>query len=333
MDLLSRLLSLMPVSGRLDVRCHFGAPWAIEHAPAGVREIPYHVLLSGSAIVEDGNGAPQQLVAGDIVVFPGGAAHRIHDGSGKAPLPISERQGNGFTVAANGAAPAGTENGSEDNAADILCGRFLLGAVPERLLRDHLPGRLVVRSATGGETAQAPAGGPPSATRLCRLIELMREEAADEGPGSASLVSHLSGALFALTLRFASEGAQPPAGLLALAARPRLTAALMAMFERPGEPWTLDQFAALCNMSRATFVRQFQEAIGRSATDVLTEVRMTMAGRALLETAAPVAQIGESVGYQSDAAFQRVFKRHIGVTPARWRASGGRDAQTAADHE
>ncbi|SAK76869.1 AraC family transcriptional regulator [Caballeronia arationis] len=329
MDLLSRLLSLMPVSGRLDVRCHFGAPWAIEQAAAGVREIPYHVLLSGSAIVEDGNGAPQQLIAGDIVVFPGGSAHRIHDGSGKPPLPISERQGNGFAVAGNGPEPGG----EQDGVADILCGRFLLGAMPERLLRDHLPGRLVVRSAAGGEPAQTSADALPSASRLRRLIELMREEASDEGPGSASLVSHLSGALFALTLRFASEGSQPPAGLLALAARPRLSAALMAMFERPGEAWTLDQFAALCNMSRATFVRQFQEAIGRSATDVLTEVRMTMAGRALLETAAPVAQIGESVGYQSDAAFQRVFKRHIGVTPARWRASGGRESAADAQSE
>ena len=87
--------------------------------------------------------------------------------------------------------------------------------------------------------------------------------------------------------------------------------------------WTLDQLASLCNMSRATFVRQFQEAIGRSATDVLTEVRMTIAGRALLQSATPVAEIGEAVGYQSEAAFQRVFKRQIGVTPARWRSSGG----------
>ncbi|MDR5750697.1 MULTISPECIES: AraC family transcriptional regulator [unclassified Caballeronia] len=328
MDLLSRLLSLMPVSGRLDVRCHFGAPWAIEHAAAGVREIPYHVLLSGSAIVEDGNSAPQQLIAGDIVVFPGGSAHRIHDGSGKPPRPVDEHQGNGFAVAGNG-----SRHDEEDDAADILCGRFLLGAMPERLLRDHLPGRLVVRSAAGAEPAHPSAEALPSASRLRRLIELMREEAADEGPGSASLVSHLSGALFALTLRFASEGSQPPSGLLALAARPRLSAALMAMFERPGQAWTLDQFAALCNMSRATFVRQFQEAIGRSATDVLTEVRMTMAGRALLETASPVAQIGESVGYQSDAAFQRVFKRHIGVTPARWRASGGRENARGAQTE
>jgi AraC family transcriptional activator of mtrCDE len=151
----------------------------------------------------------------------------------------------------------------------------------------------------------------------------MQEEANDPGPGSEMFVNHLSAALFALTLRFATEGAEAPHGLLALSRRPRLQPAIAVMFERPGEPWTLDQLSGLCNMSRATFMRQFQEAIGRSASDVLTEVRMTIAGRMLLRTATPVAEIGESVGYQSNAAFQRVFKRHIGVSPARWRSSGG----------
>jgi AraC family transcriptional activator of mtrCDE len=103
-----------------------------------------------------------------------------------------------------------------------------------------------------------------------------------------------------------------------------LQAAVAAMFESPAKQWTLDQFAALCNMSRATFVRQFQDAIGRSATDVLTEVRMTIAGRMLVQSALPVAEIGEMVGYQSDAAFQRVFKRLIGATPSRYRATRGK---------
>ncbi|MEM5369386.1 AraC family transcriptional regulator [Paraburkholderia azotifigens] len=338
MDLLSRFLSLMPVSGRVDVRCHFGAPWAIDEGPAGVREIPYHVLLSGRAVLEDGNGPPERLVAGDIIVFPTGSPHRIHDGSGAQPAPVTERRNITLTVA---------ENSGAGETVDILCGRFLLGAVPERLLRDHLPSRLVVRSgahatALGESNGVVTAHGEDGVTqtsvagsRLARLIQLMREEAADECPGSETLVNHLSAALFALTLRFASEAAQAPHGLLALAGRPRLQAAVSAMFESPGKPWTLDQFAALCNMSRATFVRQFQEAIGRSATDVLTEVRMTIAGRMLLESTTPVGDIGETVGYQSEAAFQRVFKKQIGVTPARWRASGGhvQAAQDVSDDE
>jgi len=326
MDLLSRLLSLMPVSGRLEIRCHFGAPWAIEEDTAGVREIPYHVLLSGTAVVEDSNGPPERMTPGDIVLFPAGKPHRIHDGSGDAPKPSVGRQSESLLI---------VENGESGIAADLLCGRFLIGAVPDRLLRDHLPGRLIVHSArphhdvaNGSQTdvtrTEPSATQSPSAnTRLTRLIELMREEAIDQGPGSETLVNHLSAALFGLTLRFATETSQPPHGLLALAGRPRLQPAISAMFEKPGEAWTLDQFAALCNMSRATFVRQFQEAIGRSATDVLTEVRMTIAGRLLMQTTRPVADIGEKVGYQSDAAFQRIFKRHIGITPARWRASGG----------
>ncbi|ALP64384.1 MULTISPECIES: AraC family transcriptional regulator [Paraburkholderia] len=328
MDLLSRFLSLMPVSGRVDVRCHFGAPWAIEEGPAGVREIPYHVLLSGRAVLEDGNGPPEHLAAGDIIVFPTGSPHRIHDGSGAPPVPVTERRNIMLSVA---------ENSGTGDTVDILCGRFLLGAVPDRLLRDHLPSRLVVRSgarttSNGDAAANGEQPGGVAGSRLARLIQLMREEATDECPGSETLVNHLSAALFALTLRFASEAAHPPHGLLALAGRPRLQAALSAMFESPGKPWTLDQFAALCNMSRATFVRQFQEAIGRSATDVLTEVRMTIAGRMLLESTTPVGDIGETVGYQSEAAFQRVFKKQIGVTPARWRASGGpmQPAQEAA---
>jgi AraC family transcriptional regulator, activator of mtrCDE len=320
MDLLSRLLSLMPVSGRLEVRCHFGAPWVIEEEPAGIREIPYHVLLSGSAVVECGNGPPERIGPGDIVLFPGGGAHRLHDGSGQSPKPPIERHNESLLI---------VESGTSGVTADLLCGRFLVGAVPDRLLRDHLPGRLIVHStpsyAAAGNANQnaATATATTAGTRLTRLIELMREEATDQGPGSETLVNHLSAALFGLTLRFATEGATPPHGLLALAGRPRLQPAITAMFDKPGEPWTLDQFAALCNMSRATFVRQFQEAIGRSATDVLTEVRMTVAGRLLMQTTRPVADIGETVGYQSDAAFQRIFKRHTGITPARWRSSAG----------
>jgi AraC family transcriptional regulator, activator of mtrCDE len=324
MDLLSRVLSLIPVSGRLEVRCHFGAPWAISQGNAAVREIPYHVLVSGEAVLEYGDGPSERLKAGDIILFPTGGAHRIHDGSGHTPAPLAERQGVSLMLA---------QNEGKGASADILCGRFLIGAVPDRLLREHLPGRLVVRSSEIPEfktqtTNAANGHDVPAAdaanTRLARLLELMREEAVDEGPGSEALISHLSAALFALTLRFASGGAEPPHGLLALAARPRLQPAVAVMFDAPEKPWTLDQLAALCNMSRATFVRQFQDVIGRSATDMLTDIRMTLAGRKLVESTLGIAEIGESVGYQSNAAFQRVFKRLIGVTPARYRTLGGR---------
>jgi AraC family transcriptional regulator, activator of mtrCDE len=302
MDLLSRLLALMPVAGRLDVRCHFGAPWRIDQPDADAREIRYHVLIAGRAIVEDTHGAPVALHAGDIVLFPSGSAHVLHDGSGAAPAAVDKRVENGLTI---------ESNTGEGATADVLCGSFLLPAVPQRLLRENLPGRLVVHTTRNG--GEAPE-------RLVRLIALLRDEAYEAAPGSESLVNHLSGALFGLTLRYASTGDAPPRGLLALSQRPRLQPAIDAMFNEPGKPWTLPELAELCHMSRATFARHFDEAIGRSATDVLTDIRMTLAGRLLAQGSQSVAEIGEYVGYQSDAAFQRGFKRHVGMTPAQWRS-------------
>src|SRR5471032_1990948 len=189
MDLLSRILSLIPVSGRLDVRCHFGAPWAISQGNAAVREIPYHVLLSGQAVLEHAGGAPEKLIAGDIIMFPAGGAHRIHDGCGDAASTPVELRNVSLTIA---------ENEGLGARADVLCGRFLVGAVPDRLLRDHLPARLVVRS-TRHENVDSGLTG--ACSRLSPLIELMREESVEEWPGSETLVNHLSAALFALTLR------------------------------------------------------------------------------------------------------------------------------------
>src|SRR5471030_342097 len=206
-------------------------------------------------------------------------------------------------------------NGRKNAAANMLCGRFLLPSVPQQLLRDNLPRQLLVR----GAGADADIGASDAGSRLARLIQLMREEALEQGPGSEAMMNHLSGALFGMTLRFASEALVPPRGLLALARRPRLQPASNAMFEQPGVAWSLPELARLCSMSRATFTRHFSAATGRSAADLLSEIRMTLAGRLLAQTARSVADIGQEVGYQSDAAFQRAFKKQVGVTPAQWR--------------
>lgn len=312
MELLDRLLSLMPVTGRLDVRCHFGSPWRIDQSESNEWEFPYHVLLRGEAVVESDTGGSEpalRMRAGDIVLFPSGSAHTLHDGSGDRPRAARERHKDGLTIVTNGSARGG---------ADVLCGRFVLPAVPQQLMRDHLPGRLLVSSVSEGDVQTRDAAF--AATRLARLIELMREEAFEQRPGSATVVNQLSGALFALTLRCASETDQAPRGLLALAQRQRLQPALAAMFDEPEQPWTLPKLAELCHMSRATFARHFEEAINRSASDVLTDIRMALAGRKLAQTGMSVAEIGEAVGYQSEAAFQRMFKRQTGMTPAKWRA-------------
>jgi AraC family transcriptional activator of mtrCDE len=108
-------------------------------------------------------------------------------------------------------------------------------------------------------------------------------------------------------------------GLLALAGHPRLAPALAALFNEPARPWSLPELAKLCNMSRATLARQFQEKLGRSASELLTDIRMALAANELKKPSMSTGAVADAVGYQSEAAFQRVFKSHMGVTPAQWR--------------
>jgi AraC family transcriptional activator of mtrCDE len=91
------------------------------------------------------------------------------------------------------------------------------------------------------------------------------------------------------------------------------------LFNEPARAWSLPELARISNMSRATLARQFQKKLGRSATDLLTDIRMTLAGNALKKSSMSSGAVAEAVGYQSEAAFQRAFKSHMGMTPAQWR--------------
>jgi AraC family transcriptional activator of mtrCDE len=91
------------------------------------------------------------------------------------------------------------------------------------------------------------------------------------------------------------------------------------MFADPARPWTLPDLADLCSMSRATFMRHFQDKLGRSAVDMLTDIRMSLAANALKNPALSAEAVAELVGYQSVAAFRRAFADKIGMTPGQWR--------------
>src|SRR6202047_1979922 len=135
---------MMPVRGRLDLRCSYGAPWRIDQGPGQQNEIPYHAVLAGSATLEDpAGGRSLQLKAGDILLLPGNARPVMHDGSGPAPLPARTRASLNFTI---------SENLGSDERLDLLCGHFAIAPPHDRLFRRYWPPRLVVPA--GGETGQ-----------------------------------------------------------------------------------------------------------------------------------------------------------------------------------
>jgi AraC family transcriptional activator of mtrCDE len=308
-DWLSHLLQMITIAGQLEVRCAYGAPWQVAWGKSAAHEIPYHVVLQGRAIIEDPDaGTTRELVGGDIVLLTGGSAHVLHDGSGHAPGPTYNRQVSaGWTL---------SQNDGDGERLDMLCGRFFIGSPHDRLIRDYLPTNLVVRAAAGSAKQ-----GPVSASnQLSSLVALMREESVSDKPGGRAILNALSSALFTLTLRAASESEQAPAGLLALAGHPRLAPAIFAMFTDPARPWNLPDLAGLCGMSRATFMRHFQDKLGRSASEMLTDIRMSRAANELKKPAMSTEAVADSVGYRSVAAFRRAFTDKIGMTPGQWRS-------------
>jgi AraC family transcriptional regulator, activator of mtrCDE len=317
LDWLSRLLQMMPVSGHLDIRCFYGAPWRIDTGPSPAGEIPYHAVVSGSAVLETpGDGPPHQLKAGDILMLPHGGAHILHDGGGAAPAAVNNRVGMNLII---------SENTGTGDRLDMLCGHFVVAPEHDRMLRHFLPSILVVNASERDDSTERPSAG----AQLANLVELMRNESAVENLGGDAMLNALSTAMFTLTLRLASELEEAPLGLLALAGNQRLAPALSAMFREPDRSWSLPELARLCNMSRATMARHFQERLGRSANELLTDIRMTLAANKLKTSSASTAAVAEEVGYQSEAAFQRAFKQRMGMTPAQWR----RASHSSSMHE
>ncbi|HBX54750.1 MAG TPA: AraC family transcriptional regulator [Pseudomonas sp.] len=308
-DWLSNLLQMITITGQLEVRCAYGAPWRLVWARSAAHEIPYHVVLNGRAILEDPEReTAMELVSGDIVLLPHGSAHVLHDGSGHAPGITHNRQGSAGWML--------SENDGQGEHLDLLCGRFFIGPPHDRLIRNYLPTNLVVRALDrhGGE------GIVSASNHLASLVGLMRMESDGDKPGGLAILNALSSALFTLVVRAASESEQASAGLLALAGHPRLAPAISAMFADPARPWTLSDLADLCSMSRATFMRHFQDALGRSAVELLTDIRMSLAANALKKLAMTTEAVAESVGYQSVSAFRRVFTDRMGMTPGQWRS-------------
>lgn len=305
-DWLSRLLEMITVKGRLELRCAYGAPWQVVYEDSEPGEMPYHVVVRGSAILETpGLGAPRRLQAGDVLLMLHGSEHLLHDGSGISPPQASYRDELNLVV---------SENTGGGEPLEMLCGRFVIRPPHDRFIRDYLPGRLIVRTASQPSDTQ-------THTQLTHLLAVMRQESLVASLGGNAMLDALSTALFTMTLRLASESADTPVGLLAMAGHPRLAPALTAIFNDPARAWTLPELADLCNMSRATLIRHFQDKVGKSANAILTDVRMTMAANELTSTTLPTEAIAEAVGYQSVAAFRRAFTQRMGMTPGDIRRS------------
>jgi AraC family transcriptional activator of mtrCDE len=308
MDTLSRLIDLARPQATLDLRCLLSGAFDIDHDALEAGIAPFHLVLDGACVVETADGAQRELRAGDFMLFPRGAAHRVRDvqrSAATAPLTLSH----------DGMLPLRRNDGNDgqDSARipadlDLLCGRFVYSPGSSALLLNALPDPLHV-SLSGMETLGS----------LQTVIALMRSEAERRQAGALAIVTALSHALLAIALRVHGEQNASASGVLALLADARLGASVQAMLNAPERAWTIAELGDLAAMSRATYARHFNERAGMTVMDFLTQIRMTIACDLLRRTQRSAAEIGEAVGYQSEAAFGKAFQQSVGVPPGRYR--------------
>ncbi|UPG87749.1 AraC family transcriptional regulator [Luteibacter aegosomatis] len=299
MDALTRVLELMRMQGVLDLRCQIGGTFDLDHDPLPAGEAPFHLVLSGAGRIELPGSPPVELHAGDLVVMPHGASHRVVDAGGATSRNAMELDTSGLMpVRRNG----------EDVSLDILCGRFLFAPEVSRWLFESLPPVLQVNlSTTHGLEA------------LSGIVAVFRDEVAKQPPGAMAVVTALTQALFVFALREHLDDARALPSFLALLADPRLSRAMTAMMKEPEREWTVSSLAEHAAMSRATFARHFEARANMAPHETLTLLRMHLAGELLRRTNLSAGAIADRVGYRSESAFGKAFVRAMGQTPARYR--------------
>jgi AraC-like DNA-binding protein len=155
-------------------------------------------------------------------------------------------------------------------------------------------------------------------------------EARSPRPGGAGVLAKLSEVLFIEVLRlYMNEQSGPRSGWLAGVGDRIVGGALTALHARPAHAWTLEELAQACGTSRSVLAERFAALVGSTPMQYLTQYRMLLAANLLCGSNAPLARIAEDVGYQTDTAFSRAFRREFGAPPAAWRRTQVRRAREA----
>jgi AraC-like DNA-binding protein len=314
MDALSQTLRVVHLVGAVFLQARFTAPWCYQSPRADVaapllepqaeRVVVFHLITEGECVVEMDGEPPTRLVAGDIVLFPHGDAHRMGSEPGLPPatggVPLTEVLARRPGRIAYGGGGAPTKLVCGYLACDDRLARMLLSGLPPLL-------RVNVR-------------GSPSGLWLEASVRYALVEARSPRAGGDGVLGKLAEVLFIEALRLTMhDPARPTAGWLAGVGDRVVGAALAALHERPSRAWTLDELARAAESSRSVLAERFQALVGQSPMQYLTQWRMLLATQMLRRSHAPLSRIAEDVGYQDDTAFSRAFRREFGTPPATWR--------------
>jgi AraC-like DNA-binding protein len=317
-DVLSDVLRAIRLTGAAYFDFELSSPWVVEAPPArevvgkvmpgAERVIEYHLIARGSGWGHAVGQEPLPLREGDLIVFPQGDAHVLSSAPGMRAKPDMEA----FARASTPLPLVCELGGGGPDRARIICCFLGCDERPFNPLLAALPPVLHLSAA-----------GPRAATGwLSTLLAMAAKESGSARAGGENVLARLSELMFVETIRHYLE-TLPPAqtGWLAGLRDPMVGDALAALHRAPGEPWTVARLARAVGLSRSVLAERFTAMIGQPPMQYLALWRMQLASRLLLEGRS-VASVASSVGYESESAFSRTFKKLVGRPPATWRRDG-----------
>jgi AraC-like DNA-binding protein len=321
MDALSDVLRVVRLTGAVYLDGALSSPWSIivpadsphcaAYLPASDRVISFHLIMDGECLAMLPHDDSQvRLVAGDVIVVPQGETHVLASAAGltpehMAPLVAAQLQaapGEVMTLAHGGGGPV----------TRMICGFLSAQEIRRNPLLSSLP-RLFKVSVRDAGTAW-----------LESSLRFATEEAGSARAGGAAVLAKLAELLFIEAVRrYVDTIPDDHRGWLA-GLRDRFVArALASMHARPAHPWTVEALARHVGMSRSAFAERFTDILGFPPMQYLAQWRLQLAAQELRNTDRPLVAIAEDVGYESEAAFNRAFKREFGAPPATWRKAAG----------
>ncbi|MEZ4224214.1 MAG: AraC family transcriptional regulator [Polyangiaceae bacterium] len=304
MDVLTDVLNTVRVSAACQGRLELAAPWGVS-VPAGEHS-KFHVVIAGKALLElDGSGEPIVLSEGDLIALPHGDGHVIRDAPSSPVRPLDELFHDG------GQAPCGGQVSVAGSgpATSLVCGRLKFEDPRNHPVLSVLP-----------RVVHLPAAEGRSIPWLESTLRFIACESASGRPGGDTVVNRLADILFIQIVRgYLTSTPHDSRGWLRALTDPQIGASLGLIHAEPEQGWTVATLASKVGMSRSTFAGRFSELVGEPPLHYITRWRMQKAAALLREGRATLADIADRVGYDSEAAFSKAFKRWVGSAPGAYR--------------
>ena len=298
-DPLGEALHGLRMASSLYTRSELTAPWGAA-MPAMPGHVMFHVVTSGRCWLDVDGTEPRLLQPGDLALVTHGAGHRLRSEPGVPVVPLfdlpREQVSERYEILRHGGGGAAT---------GLMCGAVRFDDPTAQHLVDLLPRTIVVDAWTA-----------PQMDWVQSTLRFMTDEAREIRPGGETVITRLADILAIQAIR--SWIAQDPAaqtGWLGALRDPQIGRALSLVHRRPERAWTIASLAAEVGMSRSALAARFTELVGEPAMHYVTRFKMNLAVDWIKQEGARVGEVASRLGYQSEAAFSRAFKRLVGVSP------------------